>query len=145
MIVVENNFGKGRIRDMEETTTKQAFRIGAYQCMALIPGMSRSASTIMGGMVSGLSVKAAAEFSFFLAMPTMVAATGYSLLKGFSGISSLEWQAIGIGFVISFIVAIIAVDRFLSYLQRHALKTFAYYRIAVGVLLIILIAMGIIE
>jgi len=145
MILAENNSGKGRVAQMEKATYKQAFLIGVYQCMALIPGMSRSASTIMGGMISGLSVKAAAEFSFFLAMPTMVAASSYSLLKGFSGLTSQQWQAIGIGFVVSFVVALLAVDKFLSYLQRHALKSFAYYRIIVGFVLLLMVAGGVIK
>lgn len=144
MFVVENRHGRGLTLDMDQTDIRQAFLIGIYQCLALIPGMSRSASTIMGGMIAGLSVKAAAEFSFFLAMPTMVAASGYSLLKGFSGMTGEQWQALGIGFVVSFVVALLAVDKFLSYLQRNALKPFAYYRIAVGALLLILIGSGVI-
>ena len=129
--------------DMDKTDAKQAFTIGVGQCLALIPGMSRSASTIMGGMAAGLSVKAAAEFSFFLAIPTMVAASTFSLIKGYSGMSTVEWQAIGIGFVVSFIVALLAVDRFLSFLKKHSLKYFAYYRIVVGVIMILLIITGI--
>ena len=102
--------------------------------------MSRSASTIMGGMAAGLSVRAAAEFSFFLAIPTMFGATIYSLAKGISNMSTLEWQALGIGFVISFVVALLAVDRFLTFLKNHSLKSFAYYRIVVGFVMITLVA-----
>ncbi|AEE91647.1 Undecaprenyl-diphosphatase [Tepidanaerobacter acetatoxydans Re1] len=143
MILAENYFGRSGLNDMDKTDLGQAFIIGIGQCLALIPGMSRSASTIMGGMAAGLSVKAAAEFSFFLAIPTMVAATGFSLFKGYSGTSPLELQALVVGFVVSFIVALLAVDRFLSYLKQHSLKPFAYYRIVVGIIMILLITTGI--
>lgn len=142
MILAENIFGRYGLDDMDKIDKKQALTIGIAQCMALIPGMSRSASTIMGGMAAGMATKAAAEFSFFLAIPTMFGATIYSLLKGFSGVTSEEWKALGIGFAVSFFVAILAVDRFLSYLKKHSLKFFAYYRIIFGILMIILISRG---
>lgn len=145
MIMAENYFGRLGLDDMDKTNVKQSFIIGVSQCMALIPGMSRSASTIMGGMSAGLSVKAAAEFSFFLAIPTMVAATGYSLVKGFSSMNALEWQALGIGFIVSFIVALFAVDKFLEYLKKRPLKNFAYYRIVVGIIMIVLLTTGMIK
>jgi len=144
MILAENYFGRSGLDDMDKTDSKQAFTIGIGQCLALIPGMSRSASTIMGGMAAGLSVKAAAEFSFFLAIPTMIAASAYTLFKGYSGMNRVEWQALGIGFIVSFIVALLAVDRFLSFLKKHSLKSFAYYRIVFGVIMIVLIVNGII-
>ncbi|HHX23518.1 MAG TPA: undecaprenyl-diphosphate phosphatase [Thermoanaerobacterales bacterium] len=142
MIFAENIFSRWGLNDMDKTDVKQAFTIGIGQCFALIPGMSRSASTIMGGMAAGLSTKAAAEFSFFLAIPTMIAASTYSLIKGFSGMSTIQWQALGIGFVVSFIVALLAVDVFLSFLKKNSLKSFAYYRIVVGIIMIILITTG---
>jgi len=145
MIMAENYFGRSGLDDMDRTNVKQSFIIGVSQCMALFPGMSRSASTIMGGMAAGLSVKAAAEFSFFLAIPTMVAATAYSLVKDFSSVSVLEWQALGIGFAVSFIVALFAVDKFLDYLKRRPLKNFAYYRIVVGIVMIVLLTTGMIK
>ncbi len=143
MIFAENVFGRWGLDDMDKTGARQAFIIGIGQCLALIPGMSRSASTIMGGMAAGLSTKAAAEFSFFLAIPTMIAASTYSLLKGFSSMTTIQWQALGIGFVVSFIVALFAVDVFLSYLKKHSLKSFAYYRIVVGIIMIALITTGV--
>lgn len=143
MIFAENVFGRWGLDDMDKTDVKQAFTIGIGQCLALIPGMSRSASTIMGGMAAGLSTKAAAEFSFFLAIPTMIAASSYSLIKGFSSMSSIQWQALGIGFVVSFFVALLAVDGFLSFLKKHSLKSFAYYRILAGIIMIILIVSGV--
>ncbi len=144
MVLVENYFGRLGMDNMDKASVKQAFTIGISQCLALIPGMSRSASTIMGGMASGLSVKAAAEFSFFLAIPTMVAASGYSLIKGYLGMTLIQWQALGVGFVMSFVIALLAVDKFLSYLKKHSLKLFAYYRIITGIFMIGLIVAGVI-
>ncbi|MDN5300960.1 MAG: undecaprenyl-diphosphatase [Thermoanaerobacteraceae bacterium] len=145
MILVENIFGRYGMDDMDNTSIGQSFLIGVAQCLSLFPGMSRSASTIMGGLVAGLSARAAAEFSFFLAIPTMFAATIFSLHKGISSMTPLEWQALGVGFLMSFIVALFAVDKFLSYLGKHSLKSFAYYRIVVGVLMIVLITAGIVK
>lgn len=145
LILAENIFGRYGQNNIDEITASQSAVIGISQCLSLIPGMSRSASTIMGGMLAGLSVKGAAEFSFFLAIPTMFAATFYSLLKGFSGVNPEQWQALGIGFVVSFIVALLAVDRFLSYLRDHSLKIFAYYRIIIGIIMIALVTMGIVN
>lgn len=144
MILAENLFGRYGIEDLEEMTPGKSLVVGIAQCLSLFPGMSRSASTIMGGMAAGLSVKAAAEFSFFLAIPTILGASVYSLMKGFSSVSALEWQALGIGFLVSFVVALLVVDRFLAYLSRHSLKSFAYYRIAVGILMLLLIYAGIV-
>jgi len=145
IILVENIFGRYGMDDMDKTSVGQSFFIGVAQCLSLFPGMSRSASTIMGGLAAGLSARAAAEFSFFLAIPTMFGATVYSLHKGISGMTPLEWQALGVGFVMSFIVALLAVDKFLTYLGRHSLKSFAYYRIVVGILMIVLILTGIVK
>ncbi|HHW03848.1 MAG TPA: undecaprenyl-diphosphate phosphatase [Thermoanaerobacterales bacterium] len=145
MILVENVFGRYGMDDMDKTSLGQSFAIGVAQCLSLFPGMSRSASTIMGGLAAGLSARAAAEFSFFLAIPTMLGATVFSLHKGISSMTPVEWQALGIGFVMSFIVALFAVDKFLSYLGKHSLKSFAYYRIVVGIIMIVLITVGIVK
>ncbi|MEW9082170.1 undecaprenyl-diphosphate phosphatase [Caldanaerobacter subterraneus] len=146
MIVIEDIFGKKyKIDNMDKVSTSQAFWIGVAQVMSLFPGMSRSASTIMGGMLVGLSVRAAAEFSFFLAIPTMLAATGFELVKNITSMSLLEWEALAVGFIMSFITALIVVDKFLAYLKRHVLKPFAYYRLLVGVLMLFLIAQKIVK
>lgn len=136
MLIVEKAFGKYKYNDMDKIGTGKSLVIGVAQCMSLFPGMSRSASTIMGGMIVGLSVKAAAEFSFFLAMPTMVVASGYSLVKGISSMGASEWAALAVGFITSFIVALLVVDKFLSYLTKHPLRPFAYYRLIVGIIMI---------
>jgi len=138
MIVIENKFAGHRQDQLLEVGLKRSLLIGLAQCMSLIPGMSRSASTIMGGMLVGLSVKTAAEFSFFLAIPTMFAATGYSLMKGVTAMNSLEWAALAVGFVVSFLVALVVVDKFIAFLGRHSLRVFAYYRLAVGAVIIFL-------
>jgi undecaprenyl-diphosphatase len=143
MIVVENKFVHTKNEDILEVDAKKSLLIGCAQCMSLFPGMSRSSSTIIGGMMVGLTVKTAAEFSFFLAIPTMFAATGYSLLKGFMAMTTLEWIALAVGFIVSFIVAFFVVGKFLSFLGNHSLKVFAYYRLLVGFLMLLIIGLQI--
>lgn len=139
MIILENKYRKGNgIKVIEEVNYKQAFMIGLFQCLSLWPGMSRSASTIMGAWIVGLTTSAAAEFSFFLAIPTMVAASGYKLLKLKIAMSSIEIIALVIAFVVSFAVALLVVDKFISFLKKRPMRVFAIYRIAVGGLLFIL-------
>lgn len=144
MLAVEKGTAAPKIHDIEKVNVKQSLMIGFAQCMSLFPGMSRSASTIIGGLLTGLSVKAAAEFSFFLAIPTMFAATGYSLAKGVAEMGSTEWAALAVGFVVSFIVAFLVVGKFLSFLAKHSLKVFAYYRLIVGFIMLFVIMTGIV-
>jgi len=132
----------------QEVTYPKALKIGFWQCVAMIPGVSRSAATIIGGMSQKLNRKTAAEFSFFLAVPTMAAASGYKLLKLVShpdGISMLTGNLITllIGNAIAFIVAMIAIKTFITFLQKHGFKVFGWYRIVVGLILITLLLMGI--
>lgn len=143
IIVVEKTYNTVKYNDMLKVGAKKSLLIGVAQCMSLLPGMSRSASTIIGGLMVGLSVKAAAEFSFFLAIPTMIAATGYSLFKGISAMTAIEWTALIVGFAVSFITAFIVVGKFLSFLGKHSLKPFAYYRLAAGFVMLIIIAFGV--
>ncbi len=123
-------------------TTKQALLIGGFQCLSVVPGMSRSASTIIGGWFAGLSTPASAEFSFFLAIPVMVGMSVLKLLQlgGFGAMSALELISLGIGFVISFIVALLVVKKFISFLQKKPMLPFAVYRILFGALVLILTA-----
>ena len=139
MIAVEKIHKPTRNDDIVEVGAKRSLLIGLAQCMSLFPGMSRSASTIIGGMMVGLSVKAAAEFSFFLAIPTMFAATGYSLIKGIAEMTSIEWVALTVGFIVSFATALVVVDKFISFLGKHSLKPFAYYRLVAGAVMLLLI------
>lgn len=123
-----------------------AVKIGLFQCIAMIPGVSRSAASIIGGMFQGLSRKDSAEFSFFLAVPTMFAASAYKLLKNYKAgtltFSSDELQLLAVGNIVAFIVAMIAIKFFISYLQKYGFKVFGYYRIIVGLIILGLIAAG---
>ncbi len=119
-----------------------AFKIGLFQCIAMIPGVSRSAATIIGGMTQGLSRKTSAEFSFFLAVPTMFAAASYKLLKNYEIITSQNISILLIGNVVAFIVAMIAIKTFIALLTRYGFKMFGYYRIVVGLAIILMLSMG---
>lgn len=140
MIYAENKFrnknGKGKNL---EVTTKQAWTIGVFQCLAIIPGMSRSASTIIGGWVSGLSTVAAAEFSFFLAIPVMVGMSFLKIIKvgGLFSLTSIELASLAIGFIVSFVVALFVVNKFISYLKKKPMKTFAIYRMIFAVIVLV--------
>lgn len=120
----------------------QALVIGCFQCIAMIPGVSRSASTIVGGLYQKLNIKHAAEFSFFLAVPTITAASLYKVYKHFDDIKGTDINLLLIGNVISFVVAMIAIKFFISLITRYGLRFFGYYRIAVGVIILILMALG---
>lgn len=128
----------------EETkmTYKKAFIVGLFQIIAVIPGVSRSAATIIGGMSQKLTRKNAAEFSFFLAIPTMFAASALKLFENHKTISAENINILLVGNLVSFIVAMIAIRTFITFLTRHGFKVFGYYRIAVGLLLIILLLTG---
>jgi undecaprenyl-diphosphatase len=132
----------------QEVTYPKALKIGFWQCIAMIPGVSRSAASIIGGMQQKLSRTNAAEFSFFLAVPTMAAASGYKLLKIIlapNGMSMLKdnLTTLLIGNIVAFIVAMIAIKTFITFLQKHGFKVFGWYRIVVGLILITLLLMGI--
>jgi undecaprenyl-diphosphatase len=120
----------------------QAFKIGFFQCIAMIPGVSRSAATIIGAMTQGFSRKQAAEFSFFLAVPTMAAAGGYKLLKTYDTIQAEDVKILLFGNLIAFLVAMIAIKFFIGFLTKYGFKVFGYYRIALGLLLLGLLASG---
>jgi undecaprenyl-diphosphatase len=120
-----------------------AFKIGLFQCIAMIPGVSRSAATIVGGMSQKLDRKTAAEFSFFLAVPTMFAAAGYKLLQNYQTISAENIDTLIIGNVVAFVVAMLAIKFFISFLTKYGFKLFGYYRIVVGLAILIMLAAGI--
>ena len=143
MIYAERRFRNNYPTQEINVSLKQAWLIGLFQCLAIIPGMSRSASTIIGGWVAGLSTIAATEFSFFLAIPVMA---GMSLLKiikvgGLLALTFQEQISLAVGFIVSFLVAIVVVNGFISYLKRKPMKVFAYYRMIFAV--VILIAGGV--
>lgn len=120
----------------------QAFIIGCFQCVAMIPGVSRSAATIIGGLTQKLNMKRAAEFSFLLGVPTITAAAGYKLWKGIEAIRATDINILLIGNIISFLVAIIAIKFFIGLITRYGLKFFGYYRIILGIVILIMIAKG---
>ena len=146
LLFVDNWFKKEN--ENQEVTYPTALKIGFWQCIAMIPGVSRSAASIIGGMQQKLNRTNAAEFSFFLAVPTMAAASGYKLLKLIldpNGVSMLKdnLTTLLIGNVVAFIVAMIAIKTFITFLQKHGFKVFGWYRIVVGLILITLLLMGI--
>ncbi|WP_077920183.1 undecaprenyl-diphosphate phosphatase [Spirosoma sp. 209] len=126
-----------------DVTAPDALRIGFFQCIAMVPGVSRSAATIIGGMYQGLTRTQAAEFSFFLAVPTMAAASGYKLLKSYKLLQPDDYQILLIGNGIAFVVGLIAIRGFVGFLTRYGFKVFGYYRIALGLLLLGLLASGV--
>ncbi len=127
------------ISDIEKISYKQALLIGFAQIAALIPGTSRAGSTIIGAMLVGLNRKASAEFSFLLALPVMCATTGYDLLKHYKDFTDANFLVLGVGFVVSFIVAYITIKLFLKFLENFTFVFFGLYRIALGVFLLIFI------
>ncbi|MFM8806697.1 MAG: undecaprenyl-diphosphate phosphatase [Sphingomonadales bacterium] len=142
LLFIDRLFTKEMIQEEEQIDFWRAFKIGCWQCIAMIPGVSRSASSIIGGMQQQLSRKLAAEFSFFLAVPTMAAATGYKLVKGYKQITPADLQLFAIGNIVAFIVALLAIKFFIQFLQRNGFRLFAYYRIAAGTLLLVLLFSG---
>lgn len=139
MIYAENKYRQNdTIQEIEQVGYKAAFIIGCFQCLSILwPGFSRSAATIIGGWIMGLSSVAAAEFSFFLAIPTMIVATIFSLLKSASAMTVTEILALIAGFIVSFIVALIVVTKFIEFLKTKPMKGFALYRIVVGIIILI--------
>lgn len=124
------------INDVEKVSYKQAFLIGLAQLAGLIPGTSRSGSTILGAMFVGLTRKASAEFSFLLALPVMSAATAYSVVKNYHEFNVDNLLVLGVGFVIAFVTAFISIKLFLKFLQRYTFVSFGIYRILFGVALL---------
>ncbi|GGH22522.1 undecaprenyl-diphosphate phosphatase [Paenibacillus segetis] len=142
MMYAESKFRNNNLNNDEQelnVTVKQAIIIGLFQCLAIIPGMSRSASTIIGGWVSGLTTVVAAEFSFFLAIPVMVGMSFLKIMKmgGFAGLSSQELISLATGFIVSFIVALAVIKKFIAYLQKKPMKVFAIYRMIFAVVVLV--------
>ena len=132
ILLVERLMAQRRTSSLDHLTLTQAFGIGLFQILALWPGTSRAAATIVGGMLLGLDRKGAAEFSFLVAVPVLFAATGYELIKMRSQLALEDSLTLAIGFVVSFVVALLAVKGFVSFLSRGKLAPFAWYRIIVA-------------
>jgi undecaprenyl-diphosphatase len=125
--------GAPRVTEVDAMTWKDALMVGLAQCFSLIPGTSRSGATIMGGMIFGLSREAATQFSFFLAVPIMFAATGYQVVKYHALFTANDLAPFAVGFVVSFLAALIAVKALVRFVATHDFKAFAWYRIALGI------------
>lgn len=124
--------GKPRVDSVDAMTWPDALKVGIAQCFSLIPGTSRSGATIMGGMLAGLSRQVATEFSFFLAVPIMFAATGYEMVKYRALFTREDLAPFAVGFVVSFVFALVAVRALIRYVAHHSFNGFAWYRIALG-------------
>lgn len=147
LLFVDSWFRVPHTHHEKDMTIFQALRVGFWQCIAMIPGVSRSAASIIGGMQQKLTRELAAEFSFLLAVPTMFAATGYKLLKAFKDNPEMlknghNLTALVLGNIVAFIVAIIAIKSFIDYLKKHGFKLFGVYRIIIGLLVIGLVWKG---
>ncbi len=145
LLYVDKWFNRPSYQEEENINYLTALKIGLFQCIAMIPGVSRSGATIVGGMSQKLSRKLAAEFSFFLAVPTMFAATAkklYDFFKDGHTITDEEVKVLVIGNMVAFIVALIAIKSFIGFLNKHGFKIFGYYRIALGIILLVLLMSG---
>jgi undecaprenyl-diphosphatase len=142
ILIVERARPRVSVRDVDSTPVGKAFGIGVCQAMAIVPGVSRSGATIIGGLALGLDRAVATEFSFFLAMPTLTAAFANSLWKVRHEITTVQTTNIAIGFVMAFISSAIVVRPFLAYVRRSGFQAFAWYRIAAGLALLAAIGAG---
>lgn len=136
LIILEKIYkeDKNKLEKIDQLSFKQAFIIGLFQSISMIPGVSRAAATIFGGLFSGLKRKEAVEFSFLLAIPTMFAATGLDLVKSSFSFSGNQWLLLIIGFIGAFITAILAVKYFLRFIQKHTFISFGIYRIILALI-----------
>jgi undecaprenyl-diphosphatase len=145
IILVERVARPGAATGVAQLPVSQAFGVGVAQCLAMIPGVSRSGATIMGALAMGIERRTAAEFSFFLAVPTMLGATTLELWDSrhalSAGLGPVGWTQIGIGFVVAFIVALVVIKAFVAYVSRSGFGPFAWYRILAGLAAIALLTM----
>lgn len=145
-LFVDKIFQKNESNTASDLSYGSALKIGFFQTIAMVPGVSRSAATIIGGLSQGLTKKTAAEFSFFLAVPTMFAATVYKMFEFYKeggSFGSNEITLLAVGNVVAFIVALLAIKSFISFLTKNGFKIFGYYRILVGIIILILYYMGV--
>lgn len=136
ILAVEARRREASVQQLEQVGLRNAVFIGLAQCASLIPGMSRSGSTIIGGLLVGLDRKVATEYSFFLALPTLIIATCYQMWKSHELFRPDDYLALAIGLLVSFLVAWIVIAAFLTFVKRHTLRPFAYYRIVMGIVVL---------
>lgn len=139
IMAVEAMHKEARVARLDQIGVKTAWWVGVAKCTALIPGISRSGATIIGALLAGMDRKTATEYSFFLALPTLIAATVYKLAKSAATFSNHDLLSLGLGLIVAFLVAWAVIAGFLNFVKRHSLLVFAYYRIAMGVLVLWLI------
>lgn len=142
LLIIENMFRKKRhaTNNIDNITPMQSLKVGIFQVLSMWPGMSRSASTIMGGWIAGLSTPIAAEFSFFLAIPAMIGSSGKDLFEfDYSIMTPTLWIALIVGFIVAFVVSIVVMEKFVAFLKKKPMRIFAIYRVAAGVLLAVLV------
>jgi undecaprenyl-diphosphatase len=132
ILLIERNVRAATVESVEAMTWKTALAIGLVQCLSMIPGVSRSGATIIGALSLGVERKTAAEYSFFLAVPTMLAASGYDLLKTGAALGEGAWTSIAIGFAVSFVVALVVIKAFIAIVSKMGFAPFAWYRIVIG-------------
>jgi undecaprenyl-diphosphatase len=137
ILAVERFYKSWRVENIDQVSWRHALLIGLAQCCSLIPGVSRAGATIIGGMLCGLSRSAATEFSFFLAVPTLIAAGGYDLVKHRQEFAAGDALILAVGLIVSFIAALICVRWLLRYIATHTFTPFAWYRIALGAVILI--------
>jgi undecaprenyl-diphosphatase len=137
ILVVERTYKDWHIEHLDQVGWRYALLIGLAQCLALLPGVSRAGATIIGGMLCGLSRKAATEFSFFLAVPTLIAAGGYDLIKHRGDFAAGDAAALAVGLIVSFLSALICVRWLLRYIAGHNFTVFAWYRIVLGAIILL--------
>lgn len=148
LIIIELIFRskKNQVTNIDQMTPIQALKVGILQILAVWPGMSRSASTIMGGWIAGLNTPTAAEFSFFIAIPAMLGTTAKDLFEfDYSIMNTTLWTALLLGFLVAFIVALIVIRKFIAYLQKKPMRVFAIYRVIMGILLAVLVFTKVIQ
>jgi len=145
LLFIDKMFKNPQEDNSDKVPFPKAFAIGIWQCLAMIPGVSRSAASIIGGMQQKLTKKAAAEFSFFLAVPTMFGATAKKLFDFYKQglhLSSHEWGLLGVGNLVGFVVAIVAIKSFIGFVAKHGFQAFGVYRIIIGIVILIFIFSG---
>ncbi len=137
ILAVESRRTEPRVHELKHVGLRSALAVGLAQCCALFPGVSRSGATIIGGMLGGMDRRVATEFSFFLALPTMLAATGYQIYKARDLLSAEDFLALGLGLLVAFFVGWAVIAGLLAFVKQHTLRLFGYYRIALGLIVLL--------
>jgi undecaprenyl-diphosphatase len=141
ILAIERWRPRPTVQEVDSITPGRALKIGLAQCVSMIPGVSRAGATIMGGMMFGVGRAAATEFSFFLAVPTMLAATAYDIYKNSSALSLADLSVLTIGFATAFLSALVVVKTLVGFVSRNGFAPFAYYRIVVGLVMMAILSL----